>query len=254
MWRGIDGLAGDLVLAMMPAVLLTSSLASHAAALPGWSPLAIAADWLHFMAITAWLGGLASMVFVLPAVVRAGGTPGAGLFTKPVARFSERRVGVCCRGRADWRIPGLAGARVVAGARPDRVRPEHLGEDRAHRAHAWLRCIQHLVARPRLSALVARRIAALGGVARAFGRSVRAELAVGVLVLAVAAVLTGLAPGRGDLARETGAQPSPVDRRLDAQALAPRVRISPATVGQNHLAVELAWMPGRPRSSECNSR
>jgi len=58
----------DLVLAMMPAVLLTSSLASHAAAVPGWSPLAIAADWLHFMATTAWLGGLASMVFVLPAV------------------------------------------------------------------------------------------------------------------------------------------------------------------------------------------
>src|SRR5207237_8520359 len=36
-WRGIDGLAGDLVLAMMTAVLLTSSLASHAAALPGRS-------------------------------------------------------------------------------------------------------------------------------------------------------------------------------------------------------------------------
>src|SRR5260370_20011704 len=97
-----------------------------------------------------------------------------------------------------------------------------------------------LVARPRLSMRVARRLAALGGVARTFGRSVRAELVVGVVVLGVAAVLTGLARGRADLARQAGTQPGSVDRRLDALPLAPRVRISPATVGQNHFAVDLA--------------
>ncbi len=148
-WHGIDGLAGDLVLAMMPAVLLTSSLASHAAALPGWSPLAIGADWLHFMAVTAWLGGLASMV-------EAGRT----LF--------QHRTCVCCRGRADWHIPGVVGARLVAGARPDRVRPEHLGEDRAHHAHARLRCIQY-------SRRAAAAVDALRPTHRSLGRS-RAHL------------------------------------------------------------------------------
>ena len=46
--------------------------------------------------------------------------------------------------------------------------------------------------------------------------------------------------GRGDLARQAGSPPTPVDRRLEAQGLASRVRISPATVGPNHLSVELS--------------
>jgi copper transport protein len=239
-WRGVDGLAGDLVLATTPAVLLTSSLASHAAAVPGWSPLAIAADWLHFMATSAWLGGLASVVFVLPAVVRAGDTPGAGLFAKPVARFSNLAL-VCVVAVA---LTGAFQAWLELGSWGALVQTAYGLSVSAKIALTVLMLgfgsFNILVARPRLSALVAQRIAVLGGVLRAFGRSVRAELVVGVLVLAVAAILTGLPPGRGELARQTGVLPAPVDRRLDAQGLAPRVRISPSAVGQNHLAVELS--------------
>src|SRR6266568_1249621 len=239
-WRGIDGLAGDLVLAMMPAVLLTSSLASHAAALMDWSSLAIGADWLHFMAVTAWLGGLASMVFVLPAVVRAGGTPGAGLFAKPVARFSNVAL-VCVVAVA---LTGTFQAWLELGSWQALVQTAYGLSISAKIVLTVLMlgfgAFNILVARPRLSMRVARRIAALGGIARTFGRSVRAEVVVGVVVLGVAAVLTGLAPGRADLARQAGTQPGAVDRRLDALPLAPRVRISPATVGQNHFAVDLA--------------
>ncbi len=239
-WRGIDRLAGDLVLAMMPAVLLTSSLASHAAAVPGWSPLAIGADWLHFMAVTAWLGGLASMVFVLPAVVRAGGTLGAGLFAKPVARFSNVAL-VCVVAVV---LTGTFQAWLELGSWQALVQTAYGLSVSAKIALTVLMlgfgALNILVARPRLSMRVARRIAALGGVTRTFGRSVRAELVVGVVVLGVAAVLTGLAPGRADLAPQAGSQPGPIDRRLEAQALAPRVRISPATVDQNHFTVELA--------------
>jgi mono/diheme cytochrome c family protein len=70
----------------------------------------------------------------------------------------------------------------------------------------------------------------------------RAELGVGLVVLLIAAYLTGTPPGREELARRTGeaAQAGPVDRRLQAQALNAQVRITPATVGVNRFSVELA--------------
>ncbi len=212
----------------------------HAAAVPGWSALAIGADWLHFMAVTAWLGGLASMVFVLPAVVRAGDTPGPALFAKPVARFSN--VALACV--VAVALTGTFQAWLELGSWQALVQTAYGLSISAKIALTLLMlgfgAFNILVARPRLSMLVARRFTAGAGVARAFGWSVRAELVVGVVVLGVAAVLTGLAPGRADLAREIGAQPGPIDRRLDAQALAPRVRISPASVGQKHFAVDLS--------------
>jgi mono/diheme cytochrome c family protein len=70
--------------------------------------------------------------------------------------------------------------------------------------------------------------------------SVRGELAVAGLVLVAAAILTGLAPAREELARrDSGLTVGPVDRTVDATGLAAHIRISPATVGQNHFEVDL---------------
>jgi len=241
-WRGADGLGGDIALAAMPAVLLTSSLGSHAAAVPGWSPLAIAADWFHFMAVSAWLGGLASMVFVLPAVAWLGDGHGAALLEKPVSRFSN--LALVCVGAVV--LTGAFQAWLELGSWQALVQTAYGLTVSAKIALTLLMFLfgafNLLVARPGLVVPVVRRALALTDVARGFGRSVRAELILGVIVLGVAAILTGLGPGRGDLARQAGSQPTPVDRRLDVQGLAPRVRISPATVGHNHLAVELSDM------------
>jgi copper transport protein len=54
---GIEGLASECALATLPAVLLTSALTSHGAALPRGG-LGIAIDWLHIVGATAWIGGL----------------------------------------------------------------------------------------------------------------------------------------------------------------------------------------------------
>ncbi len=244
LWRGIDGLAGDLVLALLPAILLTSSLGTHAASVPGWSALAIAADWLHFMAVTAWLGGLASMVFVLPAVMRAGGTSGPQLFTRPVRRFSN--VALVCT--AAVATTGSFQAWLQVGSWPALMQTAYGLSVSAKVALTVLMlgfgAFNLFLAWPRLARLAIPRIARIQGVVRAFHRSVRTELVLGVVVLGVAAVLTGLAPGRGDLAHQSSGQPGPIDRRLETQALAPRVRISPATVGENHFGVALSEVDG----------
>src|SRR5262249_47146438 len=46
---GIDGLASECALATLPAVLLTSALTSHGAALPGRAAPGIVVDWLHIV-------------------------------------------------------------------------------------------------------------------------------------------------------------------------------------------------------------
>jgi copper transport protein len=67
---GIDGLASECALATLPAVLLTSALTSHGAALAGRTAPGIAIDWLHIVAATAWVGGLVALG-VVPARVRS---------------------------------------------------------------------------------------------------------------------------------------------------------------------------------------
>lgn len=64
---GLEGLAGDCALATLPAVLLTSSLTSHGAALSGRQAMGIAIDWLHLLGATAWVGGLLGLLLFLPA-------------------------------------------------------------------------------------------------------------------------------------------------------------------------------------------
>ena len=67
---GLEGMAAESALATLPAVLLTSSLTSHGAALPTEAVPGIAIDWLHILGATAWVGGLVSLVIVLPVAAR----------------------------------------------------------------------------------------------------------------------------------------------------------------------------------------
>jgi copper transport protein len=63
---GIDGLASECALATLPAVLLTSALTSHGAALPNAAEPGIVIDWLHIVGACVWVGGLAALAVFLP--------------------------------------------------------------------------------------------------------------------------------------------------------------------------------------------
>jgi copper transport protein len=84
---GIDGLAAECALATLPAVLLTSALTSHGAALPGGAAPGIAIDWLHIVGATAWVGGLMALAAFLP-VLRADSTS-PPLRPRLLARFAR---------------------------------------------------------------------------------------------------------------------------------------------------------------------
>src|SRR5437667_9375041 len=72
---GLEGMAAESALATLPAVLLTSSLTSHGAALRSGPAAGIAVDWLHIVGATAWVGGLISLVVLLPVIYGADKSP-----------------------------------------------------------------------------------------------------------------------------------------------------------------------------------
>jgi len=65
---GLDGLASECALATLPAVLLTSALTSHGAALPTGAALGIGIDWLHIVGATLWVGGLMALAAFVPSL------------------------------------------------------------------------------------------------------------------------------------------------------------------------------------------
>ena len=135
-WRGIGGWDGKVALGAVAVALLTSSLNSHSAALLSGAYLGIIADWLHFLGAAAWVGGLASLVFVLPVAVRGAGNQGDRLLAQFVARFSNLALISIARDRHHRDLPDLVAGRFVGRPRSNRLWPEPVGQDRAapHRA------------------------------------------------------------------------------------------------------------------------
>ena len=105
-----------------------------------------------------------------------------------------------------------------------------------------------LIVRPGLARMaVSGSSAAASSLARRFAFAVRGEVVLGVAVLIAAAVLTGLAPAREELARRSGdLQSGPVDRSVDANGLTARIQINPSVLGLNRMAVQLRGIdPGQ---------
>jgi mono/diheme cytochrome c family protein len=98
-----------------------------------------------------------------------------------------------------------------------------------------------LIARPGLARMAASgSSAAASSLARRFAGVVRLEVGLGVAILVVAAILTGLSPARDELARETsGDITGPVDKQVNANGLNAHIQISPNVLGINRLAVQL---------------
>jgi putative copper export protein len=227
-------MAAESALATLPAVLLTSSLTSHGAALRSGSAAGIAVDWLHIVGATAWVGGLISLAVLLPVIYRAerSGTDSA-------VKFRDTLV--------DDSVTDFAKGRNARAGRA--IGRGHIGGGRGSAGGPGIGVgdVPLLVARFGRFALAASAVVVLSGVVQAtievgswtglldtaygelvlikvgllaamlglavvndrrgrapvsgnvFHGGVRAELVLGLLALATAAMLTGTPPTRGSL-------------------------------------------------------
>lgn len=239
-WRGPVGRPAQVAAVAAAGVLLTSSLTSHAAALQSGAYLVVVADWAHFLAVGTWIGGLANLVVVLPALLRAAGPGAAALRAAAIKRFST----LALVSVAVIVVTGTFQAWVEVGSW-DGLFQTLYGQSIVVKIVLLLVMLalagfNLLVARKRL-ADAARRSQAAAGLVRSFGWAVRGELAVGIVVLLVAGVLTSAPPAREELAQiSTGQTPGgPLDKSVQAQGLNAEIQVNPAQVGVNRLAVIL---------------
>jgi copper transport protein len=225
--------------------LLTLSMASHAAAEPS-AALAVSLDWLHLSAMVAWLGGLIPFALAVRAARRnheAGESDPVP--TMPlnllVARFSwltapcvavltltgiysyylhiDRLdlLAATTYGRALLVKLGLFGVLLLLGGLnlfvlSTRLRAA-LNRPATHSAHSGHR------------------------LARAFGRSVRAELIAGALLLLAVGAMTSVAPSKA--AWEAHEQQG-IARAATVGQVDMILRIAPAQIGDNEFAVDVA--------------
>ncbi len=181
---GLEGMAAESALATLPAVLLTSSLTSHGAALSSGPAAGIAVDWLHIVGATAWVGGLIGLVVLLPVVYRAGQS-GVGNLPRLISRFARFALAAA----AIVLISGVVQAAIEVGSWTGLL----------HTAYGELVLMKVglLAAMLGLAAFNDRRgrVQKVGG--NVLRGGVRAELVLGLLALATAAMLTGTPPTRG---------------------------------------------------------
>jgi copper transport protein len=240
-WRGVRRWPGQVAMVAIGLALLTSSFNSHGAALLSGAYLGIAMDWLHFLGVAAWIGGLLSLAFILPEAVRASQATGDRVLARAIGRFSNLAlisvVVIIMTGTFQAWLEVGSWDGLIATAYGLSVTAK-IGLLVVMLA---LGAFNLLIARPELARMAASgSSAAASSLARRFSRAVRLEIGLGIVVLVVAAILTGLSPARDELARaSSGDITGPVDKQVNANGLNARIEISPNVLGINRLAVQL---------------
>ncbi|HEY3061315.1 MAG TPA: copper resistance protein CopC [Chloroflexota bacterium] len=173
-WRGLDDAWSESAAAMVPAILLTNSLTSHGATLP-LAVVGVVLDWVHVLAAAIWVGGLANLAIVAPVLRRADSSVLPGV----VRRFTRLAIVSVLA----ILVSGAVQAALEIGSWEGLVGTSY--------GQGVLVKVALLAGMIGLAALHQRR-----GGRLPFERGVRLELALGLVVLAVAAVVAGTTPAR----------------------------------------------------------
>ncbi|MFN8516724.1 MAG: CopD family protein [Chloroflexia bacterium] len=189
------------------AYLLTISLISHSAAVGFWVPFNVGMDWLHLLAVAFWIGGVLGLVLTAPLVGELGAAT-RPVLGRLVARFST--IGLASVGILG--VTGLYSSWLHVGSL-DALFQTDYGRALAGKLVLFaflvlLGALNKFWVGPRLAAQPAapsKRRAKEGEeragrvsqlLLRYFGRIVRAEALLGIAIIAIVAVLTGLVPAR----------------------------------------------------------
>lgn len=230
LWDDPPGVVdGAIALGIAGMSLLPYALASHAASQPTGRPAAIATDWLHLMASSVWVGGLATLLVAL--VYGTRGAPGAdrrAAWAEAIPRFTTLALvailvlavtGIY----AAWlQVGNLTALRETAYGQALIIKLALIVPMLA------LGALNQQVIGPRL------RAAAVHG--RRFARAVAAEAMLGVGVLFAVGILTSLAPARDELVANSGATAF----HWAQDGLHAALYLSPGAAGFNRYTVDVA--------------
>ncbi len=234
-----------LILLLASGVILVNSLNSHSAALGALAGPAVAMDWLHFMGVAVWVGGLFVLTLVLPAGLAALPSPQRWAF---LARLIPRFSGLAVAALAALVTAGVYLAWLHVGSL-DALGQTVYGKSLLVKLALFaplllLGAVNLLVLSPRLAAAVAPdggRVSILG---HRFSVMVRGEAMLAALVLLAAGVLTSVPPARQTYERLVATRP--LEMTLPAGDLSLTLTITPARPGVNTFTMRVLDGQRRP--------
>ena len=242
-------LLGVLVL-LTSGVMATSSLNSHSGALGAQAAQAMAIDWLHFMGVSVWVGGLVGLAALLPRLLAA--LP-VGQRWPFLARLIRRFSGLAVASVAVLGVTGAYLAWQHVGSL-DALTQTLYGRSLAAKLALFgglllLGAFNLLVVSPRLDKLTATRgealpTAAVAALGRRFSRAVRLETLLAALALLAAGAMASLTPARPMYERLLATRPLEMTTALPDLRLT--LTVSPARPGVNTFTVTLRDGRGRP--------
>lgn len=238
-WKWMRSLAVLLILG----IVMSISLNSHSAAVNSAAALAVAADVAHQLAAYAWAGGLFSLALGLPPVLTALQTPERRrLLTAVAARFSALAgtsvtvLAVTGFYQGWLHIGSLGGLLETFYGQGLLVKQGLLAVLLA------IAAVNLLVLRPRLAAGTVGEVLT-SRPAMWFGRLVRAESLLILLVLLAAATMTSLPPARQTFEQLVASRPLVMNTRSNDLDL--RLAVYPARPGPNTFSLELRDRTGQ---------
>jgi copper transport protein len=228
------------------ALLLTSSLNSHAAGIQNWTWFAIGSDWLHLLSTTCWVGGLFAMVWSVAIAIPAL-LPGSGDRTRLLSALIPAFSQIAIINVTTLLVTGMIGAVVELSDVTELFSSPYglsLGVKILLLVPLLMLAVYNLrVVSPRMRAFARSKKAgpkegagsiAAGALGASFRRGVLAEAGLISLVLLAAAFLTSYAP-----AKNTAASNQVFYYQTERGNVKIALAISPAIVGENTFEVRL---------------
>jgi uncharacterized membrane protein len=208
------------------AALFTISLQSHGAALPGTQAVvATVLDWLHLLAMAAWMGGLLPLAFLL---WRGRSQP--GLTTALIPRFSLVALPSVLVLMGTGLYSSLAHVRTLEALTTTTYGRALLLKLGAFALLMVLGAVNLLLLTPQL-----RRAEAAAR--QRFWRTVRLELVLGMALLLAVGVMTGVAPAFEALEEQQRLGFREAANDEDVRLV---LRVAPLHVGANEFAVDVS--------------
>lgn len=227
----LAGWAAWAALVFSQGLLLAKAFIGHAAAEEG-KALAVTADYLHLSAASLWLGGLLAIIFLLPAAAPKSasaeeGAPGQCpvAYWQAIGRFSA----VASASVAVLLISGIYGTAI------------HLPSLEAlYQTGYGLALLAKIVVFLFMLVLAFRGFLRGRRRSRPLGRGVWAELGLGFIALALAAVLANQPPP----STAGAGLPAPLEATVQGHKIT--LEVTPRTIGKNHFAIKLEGPDGKP--------